>query len=280
MPPQPAADLPDDSLERWASIAGASQIGHGSQLPLHAQIQQLLLDLIDRGELKPGERLPAERDLAELFSVSLAPVRQAILGVVADGFLTRRRGLGTFVRERALDEKISILHSMTETMREQHVEIETQVLRQEIVPTSARVAGSLQVSDSHVLLLERLAVVEREPVALMRAYLSLTQFPGLDAAELFNRSLYETLQERYGVVVVRAESVIEVERCVSKDALKLGVMVGEPLLRLEGTAFAEEDRPVERFRVLYRGDRVRFHLDSRRATDRMLRLVPGEGDAA
>ena len=109
-------------------------------------------------------------------------MRQAILGVVADGFLTRRRGLGTFVRERALDEKISILHSMTETMREQHVEIETQVLRQEIVPTSARVAGSLQVSDSHVLLLERLAVVEREPVALMRAYLSLTQFPGLDTA--------------------------------------------------------------------------------------------------
>ena len=79
---------------------------------------------------------------------------------------------------------------------------------------------------------------------------------------------------------MRAESVIEVERSASKDALRLGVMIGEPLLRLEGTAFADEDRPVERFRVLYRGDRVRFHLDSHRATDRMLRLVPGEGDAA
>jgi GntR family transcriptional regulator len=261
-------------------LAGASPIGHGSQLPLHAQIQQLLLDLIDRGELKPGERLPAERDLAALFGVSLAPVRQAILGVVADGFLTRRRGLGTFVRERALDEKVSILHSMTESLREQHVEIETQVLRQEIVPTSARVARSLETSDPEVLLLERLAVVEREPVALMRAYLSLRQFPGLDQAPLANRSLYETLQDHYGVAVERAESVIEVERCASKDAAKLGVRTGEPLLRIEGTAFAEHDRPVERFRVLYRGDRVRFHLDSRRATDRMLRLVHGEGDAA
>jgi len=240
----------------------------------------LLLDLIERGELRPGERLPAERDLAGLFGVSLAPVRQAILGVVADGFLTRRRGLGTFVRERALDEKISILHSMTESLREQHVEVETQVLRQEIVPTSARVARALELADPEVLLLERLAVVEREPVALMRAYLSLRQFPGLQDAPLVNRSLYETLQEQYGVSVVRAESVIEVERCASKDALKLGVLPGEPLLRVEGTAFAEHDLPVERFRVLYRGDRVRFHLDSHRGTDRMLRLLHGAGDAA
>jgi GntR family transcriptional regulator len=240
----------------------------------------LLLDLIERGELRAGERLPAERDLAGLFGVSLAPVRQAILGVVADGFLTRRRGLGTFVRERALDEKISILHSMTESMREQHVEVETQVLRQEIVPTSARVARALELADPEVLLLERLAVVEREPVALMRAYLSLRQFPGLQEAPLVNRSLYETLQEQYGVSVVRAESVIEVERCASKDALKLGVLPGEPLLRVEGTAFAEHDLPVERFRVLYRGDRVRFHLDSHRGTDRMLRLLHGAGDAA
>jgi GntR family transcriptional regulator len=261
-------------------LTDAFPIGHGSQLPLHAQIQQLLLDLIERGELKPGERLPAERDLAALFGVSLAPVRQAILGVVADGFLTRRRGLGTFVRERALDEKISILHSMTESMREQHVEIQTQVLRQEIVPISARVAASLQVADSHVILLERLAVVEHEPVALLRAYLSPKQFPGLESAELVNRSLYETLQDSYGVTVVRAESVIDVERCGSKDAVKLGVMTGEPLLRVEGIAFADQDRPVERFRVLYRGDRVRFHLDSHRGTDRMLRLVHGEGDAA
>lgn len=256
------------------------QIGRGSQLPLHAQIQRLLLDLIERGELRPGERLPAERDLAALFGVSLAPVRQAILGVVADGFLTRRRGLGTFVRERALDEKISILHSMTESMREQHIEIATQVLRQQIVPTSAQVARSLEISEPEVLLLERLAAVDREPVALMRAYLSVQQFPGLHVAQLVNRSLYETLQAQYGVTVVRAESVIEVERCASKDAAKLGVMAGEPLLRVEGTAFAEHDRPVERFRVLYRGDRVRFHLDSRRATDRMLRILDGQGDAA
>lgn len=224
--------------------------------------------------------MPAERDLAGLFGVSLAPVRQAILGVVADGFLSRRRGLGTFVRERALDEKVSILHSMTETMREQHVEVETQVLRQEIVPASARVARALELTDPDVLLLERLAIVGREPVALMRAYLSLRQFPGLREAPLINRSLYETLQARYGVTVKRAESVIEVERCTSKDAPKLGVLPGEPLLRVEGTAFAEHDRPVERFRVLYRGDRVRFHLDSRRATDRMLRLVDDAGDAA
>jgi GntR family transcriptional regulator len=169
---------------------------------------------------------------------------------------------------------------MTESMRELHVEAETQVLRQEVVPTSAGIARSLGTSDAQVLLLERLAVVEREPVALLRAHVSLRAFPGLDREPLVNRSLYETLQERYDVRVVRAESTIEVERCTSRNAALLGVLAGEPLLRVEGTAFAEGDQPVERFRVLYRGDRVRFHIDSQRATDRLLLLVGAGGGGA
>lgn len=88
------------------------------------------------------------------------------------------------------------------------------------------------------------------------------------------------LQERYGTVVTWAESVIDVTRCTSSEAEKLDVPVGEPLLRLEGTAFAEPKRPVEYFRVLYRANRVRFHLESRRRTDGVVRLLtPEEGDS-
>jgi GntR family transcriptional regulator len=263
-------------LERWASLPAWSRVDHRAQLPLHAQIQHLLLDLVDRGQLPPGERLPAERELATAFGVSLAPVRQAILGLVADGVLTRRRGLGTFVREHALTEKISILHSMTESLREQHVEVSMQILRQEIIPAPVRVARALALSEPEVLLLERLAATEQgAPIALTRAHLSLRQFPGLDHARLDNHSLYELLRDEYGVAVVRADSVIEVQRCTSADAVKLDVAPGEPLLRIEGTAFDARDRPVEHFQVLYQGDRVRLHVDSRRATDRVLQLVNG-----
>jgi GntR family transcriptional regulator len=266
-----------DPLARWRELTGAF-VFTSSSMPLHARISQLMIDLIERGDLAVGERLPAERELAEMLGVSLAPVRQAILDVVNKGLLVRGRGRGTFVRGHGLNEKISILHSFTETMRAQHVEVDTRVLQQGRVPVQPEVASALGLRESAAMLLERVAIVDREPVALLYAYLSVRAYPGLVDAPLANRSLYETLRDRYGTVVTRADSVIEVVRSTSGEADKLGIEVGEPLLRVEGTAFSDSGKPVEVFRVLYRGDRVRFHLESHRESDRVVRLI-GSGQA-
>ena len=249
-------------------------LARNSSIPLHARISQLLVDLIERGELAAGEQLPPERYLAELFGVSLAPVRQAILDTVSKGLLVRRRGQGTFVRGPGLEEKISILPSLTESLRGQQVEVATRVLRQERVPTPPEIAGALEMRSGDSTFLERLAIVSKEPVALLQTYLSARAFPGLVDVSFADQSLYELLRERYRTTVTWAESVIDVARCSSAEAEKLDVPVGEPLLRVEGTAFAESRKPVEYFRVLYRSDRVRFHIESRRKTDRVVRLVP------
>jgi GntR family transcriptional regulator len=260
-------------------MSGVS-LARNSSTPLHARISQLLVDLIERGELAAGEQLPPERYLAELFGVSLAPVRQAILDTVSKGLLVRRRGQGTFVRGPGLEEKISILPSLTESLRGQQVEVATRVLRQELMPAPPEVAGALEMRSGDSTFLERLAIVSKEPVALLQTYLSARAYPGLADISFADQSLYELLRKRYRTTVTWAESVIDVARCTSADAEKLDVPVGEPLLRVEGTAFAEPRKPVEYFRVLYRSDRVRFHIESRRETDRVVRLVPAAEDGA
>lgn len=57
------------------------------------QIEQLIL----RGILRPGERLPSERDLAEQLGVSRPSVREAIATLVAQGLLNTRAGSGIYV---------------------------------------------------------------------------------------------------------------------------------------------------------------------------------------
>src|SRR3984885_3455281 len=136
----PAEDA--DTRARWQELTEAFAFT-SSSMPLHARISQLMVDLIESGALAVGERLPAERELAELLGVSLAPVRQAILDVVNKGLLVRGRGRGTFVRGPGLDEKISILHSLPESMQAQHVEVDTRVLRHERVPVPPEVASAL-----------------------------------------------------------------------------------------------------------------------------------------
>lgn len=66
----------------------------------HEQIIESLRGLIEAGELKPGDRLPPERALAETFRVSRNSVREAIRALAQRGVLESRRGAGTFVAQR------------------------------------------------------------------------------------------------------------------------------------------------------------------------------------
>jgi len=63
-----------------------------------AIVRQIEL-LILRGILRPGERLPAERDLAERLSVSRPSLREAVAELEASGLLSRRAGAGIYVAD-------------------------------------------------------------------------------------------------------------------------------------------------------------------------------------
>jgi DNA-binding FadR family transcriptional regulator len=80
-------------------------VHRGSYVPLHRQIHDLVRQEIVAGRLATGDRLPSEGALAEQWGVSLAPIRQALMYLAAEGYLDRRRGRGTFVRQLKFEEK-------------------------------------------------------------------------------------------------------------------------------------------------------------------------------
>ena len=64
---------------------------------------------IKEGVLRPGDRLPAERDLAERLGVSRASLREAVRALELQGLVDSRPGAGTFVSSESLDTLISII---------------------------------------------------------------------------------------------------------------------------------------------------------------------------
>jgi len=76
------------------------------------EIVEQIKKLIAKGELKPGARIPSERDLASMLGVSRPSVREAIMVLEAMGFLESRHGGGTFVRaltETCIADPLAIL---------------------------------------------------------------------------------------------------------------------------------------------------------------------------
>ena len=70
--------------------------------PLYKQIQNDIRRSIQSGELPAGALVPSEKELAQRYGVSQITSKNALNGLVEEGFLVRYRGKGTFVRSRAL----------------------------------------------------------------------------------------------------------------------------------------------------------------------------------
>jgi GntR family transcriptional regulator len=91
--------------------------------------------------------------------------------------------------------------------------------------------------------------------------------------DLNGQSLYKTLEERYGIVLGRAENIIEVVRCRSNQSSLLGIPAGTPMLQVEGKTYDVTGEFVEFARVIYRADRFRFTIESFRRDERVLHLI-------
>src|SRR5438309_10840627 len=77
--------------------------------PAHTQIEERLAEAIAAGELRPGDRLPPERELAERFGVSRMTLRHALESLARRGMLVRARGRrgGTFVGEPKIERDLT-----------------------------------------------------------------------------------------------------------------------------------------------------------------------------
>lgn len=66
-------------------------------------VVEQILNSLKTGELKPGEKLPSERNLAIMFGVGRSSVREATKALIVMGCLEAHQGKGTFVSEDFLD---------------------------------------------------------------------------------------------------------------------------------------------------------------------------------
>jgi len=71
-------------------------------IPIYYQLKECIKEKIRSGEFKPGDRIPTEQELCEMFGISRTPVRQALTELVYEGILYRKPGRGTFVSDNLL----------------------------------------------------------------------------------------------------------------------------------------------------------------------------------
>jgi GntR family transcriptional regulator len=231
------------------------------------QIEEELVERIRTGMLRPGDRIPPERELAEQMEVSRMTVRQA-LGRLADrGLLVRERGRGTFVSEPKLIQSLSRLNGFYDQMVSQGILPSSRLLSGEQVLAGAAVAQLLDLRIAEPLYkVVRLRLGGGVPLALETSFFPARLVPGLLDYDLERHSIYR-LMERYDARPVRATQSLEPVPARDQEAEALEVPAGSPLMLVERIAWDTQDRPVEYAKDIYRGDRSRFVAELRLERD-------------
>jgi GntR family transcriptional regulator len=215
----------------------------------------------------PGERLGAERELAERLGVSRSTIRAALADLERTGVVRRARGRagGIFVAERKVERDLTSLAGLPAYLRRQGFESDARVLSTATAEADAETADALELPAGALMHeVVRVRLADGEPISLERARFPAERFPDLLDRALAG-SLYELMQAHYDLSPGEAEERIEVVAAGAAEARLLGLRAGQPLLAVARTAWEAGGRPFERSLDLFRADRARIVVRARSA---------------
>lgn len=229
-------------------------------LPLYYQLKKHILELIQRGELLPGQMLPSEREFQEMLSISRATVRQALNELVSEGYLERHQGVGTVVAHKKITPQLLKLTSFSEDMRARGFEPGSITLRVEQVFPPFRMCEVFGISrEMLVRSVYRLRLANNEPVGLQRLYIP-PWIPALVDDLLHVTSYYQLLEQRFNITIDHAMETLTARNATAQEAELLKVAEGLAVLYIERTSFDKEDRAIEYVEFMYRADRYQYEL--------------------
>jgi GntR family transcriptional regulator len=227
---------------------------HRNGTPVYKRIQNSIRKRIEGADLKPGDAVASERELAKAHKVSLMTARHALAGLEREGIVERRRGAGTFVAAPKIH--FNKLMSYTEHMSSRGLAPRSRVLVAELIEDEQEVAARLGLpAASRMVKIERLRLTGEEPFALETCYLPAAEFSGLVSAPLGRSSLFASLQHDYGVELAYADEEIDATAADTSLAELLDLPKGAPILRIRQVIYSTKGKATIYGVGFYRSER-------------------------
>ena len=228
-----------------------------SNAPKYVASQRDLTRRISRGEFRVGTPLPPQRELSSQYDVSLMTMRQALQELEEQGLVQQIAGKGTYVRRHRVPYATSGLASLTDDLRAQGFEVDTRLLRVDIADAPDEAVAHLAAAEpARMLVVERLRVVDGEPVVHQLSYVPPPLAAKLRRADFQQHSLYGLLEERCGVTPARATEAMTPVVIPADLVELLAVDPGSLALRSERVTFDPHGVPLVYDQALLVGDRV------------------------
>lgn len=221
--------------------------------------EELLEGYLLEHRLKPGDRLPPERELSQLWGLSRSTLRTAIAHMEQDGLLYSREGSGNYIAAPKYNRDLRGLLSMSQAAAAQGLRVETRLLdikRMECGKDLARRFGRML--GAPVYKVARLRCVDAAPLMLETAFIPAELAEGLEYKELERRPLFSVLEEDYGLVPEQGDEKVGITYATAGEAELMGVAEESPLFWIVSQTYDRQAGLIEYCRAVARPDRMRL----------------------
>jgi len=235
--------------------------------PSYLSIKEELEEMVRAGELRIGEKLPAEAKMAEHFGVSRETFRSAVKLLVEEGKLLVKHGVGTFVTNPlpSISSSLERLQSVGSMIKlagleegEQQVKVSTKRCNKSWAKLLDLAEGDL------VTVIKRIRTANNEPV-----FFSLNILPQYLVGEAFkvkefSGSLFEFLNKECNIDILLADTELVVPLADDEYAQKIIVEPETTVLLMKQLHYDETNRPILYSLDYWRNDIFSFWIRRRR----------------
>jgi len=242
--------------------------------PLYLQLKNIIVRQMNEGILKPGDKLPSERELCEKYEVSRITVRQALGVLENEGLIDRSHGKGTFVAPKKVEQELYSITPFQHFILSKGLNPRTEHLDSKVIPNSYHLSKILDVPLTENLVeLSLLGLGDDSPMAFYTSCfpselgIKMQQLAVEAARENQSFTTLDLYSKIPGLKLGVVNQTFEASIADVYISGMLKIKKGSPILIAESVIYSIEDRPLEYKTTIYRGDRYKFSMVRRISLD-------------
>ena len=188
------------------------KINKNLKVPYYYQLYEKLAENIENSSIPEGFKLSGEMDLCRAYGVSRITVRQALHELEINGYITRHRGKGTFIRNPIETHSLQKVSSIIDQLKIEGIETVNKILANKVIEPKPAIKKILKLEESDkILFVKRLVFAHGSPLYITKAYFPVEVTGKITDEVLSANSFTKIITEILDIKLVHSKRILEAD---------------------------------------------------------------------
>ncbi|MBS4534251.1 GntR family transcriptional regulator [Clostridium sp. D2Q-14] len=233
-----------------------------SYLPYYLQIKEIIRERILNNIYEIDTLLPSEKEFCKEFNVTRATVRNALRELKKEGLICTEKGVGSIVKPHKIEQSLLQFYSFGRTLKNKKDDFISKIISAKKIKPNCNIINRLEIKKNmSVYEILRIRIFNKSPLILEASYIPVHIAPDIIKDKLHGMSIYNLLEGKYGIKIVKAREYIEPQVANEFQSKHLSIEYGSPIFHTERLTLTHNNKPIEYRNSLIRGDKFKFYTE-------------------